>query len=117
MKHVLIVEDSHIDAFLIQTFLSRLHFLSSVSTNLFQILQSVKKGHVDIITVDLQMPEIDGLYLAEHVRKIDKQIPIIIITCQTSEQVRMTCLQNGANYYIQKPFSRKDIESVFTQFK
>ena len=117
MNRVLIIEDNLQDAFLIQTHLNRCKFLTSVSVNLFDILKKVENKLVDILTIDLQMPELDGQYLIEHVRKVDQTIPIVVITAMATEESRIACLQKGANYYITKPFSKADFERVFKNIK
>ncbi|MEZ4527245.1 MAG: response regulator [Desulfobacterales bacterium] len=66
----------------------------------------------DIILMDVQMPEMDGLDATRRIRKTNSDIPIIALTAHAYEQDRQLCLETGMNDYISKPVNRSDFIAV-----
>ena len=58
----------------------------------------------DLIVLDLGLPDMDGLYLLEYIRR-DSLTPVIVLSARTDESDKVTALDNGANDYVTKPFS------------
>ena len=117
MKHVLIVEDDPMQQLYLQIIISKMGMLTSVCLDLFLILERVKRGLVDAITIDLSMPEISGIELIKHIRTIDNEIPLIVITAYANNEMRIDAMQAGASYYLVKPVSNIDLKSVLTNIK
>lgn len=117
MKHVLIVEDLDDHAFLLQTQLNRLHFLTSVCTDAFLIMKKLKSGMLDAITIDINLPEISGIELIKHIRNIDKNVMIVVISCMQDESIRIEAAKAGASYYLLKPYSINDLRTIFEPLK
>lgn len=117
MKHVLIIDDQQDHAFLIQKQLVRLGFLTSVCVDIFQVLNRIKNGYVDVVTIDLNMPFMDGVEVIKHIRNLDREIPIIVITATNNEFKRIECLQHGADYYLVKPFYDKELKAIMEQYQ
>jgi DNA-binding NtrC family response regulator len=69
----------------------------------------VKEGAFDLLITDLKMPGINGLELIEEVRKIDKSIPILVITAYGSIESAEEAIHKGAYDYITKPFRKEQI--------
>lgn len=116
MKTVLIVEDNPHQVHLLEIMLSRFHLLTVQETNIFNILSLVEEKKVDIIILDIMLFEMSGDMMIKEIRVLDKLIPIIMITAITVEEMRIKCLQNGANYYMVKPFSFSDLQAVIRQY-
>jgi len=117
MKHVLIVEDNDEHAFLLQIQLGKLGFLSSVCVNIFHILDKVQHGMIDAITIDIGLSEINGVEVIKHVRRIDKDILIIVITSFSDESTRIHSLKSGANYHLIKPYKIEDLKTILSKVK
>ncbi len=66
----------------------------------------------DIILMDVQMPEMDGLEATRLIREKDPDIPIIALTAHAYQQDREICLATGMNDYISKPVNRSDFIAV-----
>ena len=98
MRHVLIIEDNATDIFILQMYLAKLRFMSSVVTNVFSIIDYVNQDKTDIIITDLHMPVVSGIEVIRQVRSVDKDIPIIVLTANTTEAARMDSFKAGANY-------------------
>lgn len=59
----------------------------------------------DMITLDLNLPSLDGMQVNQQIRKISKTVPIIILTARDSESDQILGLEMGADEYVSKPFS------------
>jgi DNA-binding NtrC family response regulator len=63
----------------------------------------------DIVLTDIRMPAISGLEILEAVRSRDPQVPVILMTAQASLQSAVKAVNEGAFYYLQKPFANADL--------
>ena len=65
----------------------------------------------DVITLDIEMPRMDGFELATHMRNDDrfKHVPIIMITSRTGDKHRERARQIGVNNYLGKPYQENDL--------
>ena len=59
----------------------------------------------DIITLDLNLPSMDGMLVAKEIRKVSNTVPIIMLTARDSESDQVIGLEIGADDYVTKPFS------------
>ncbi|MGB3160516.1 response regulator transcription factor [Carnobacterium sp.] len=59
----------------------------------------------DLVILDLNLPSMDGMQICLEIRKINKQIPIIMLTAKDSESDQVIGLEMGADDYVTKPFS------------
>jgi two-component system response regulator HydG len=66
----------------------------------------------DLVLTDIRMPAIGGLEVLEHVRKWDAQVPVILMTAQASLQSAVKAVNEGAFYYLQKPFSNDELVAL-----
>ena len=112
MRTVLIVDDSRTSQMLVKTTLQRLsgvQFLTADDGE--QALAVVERSHVDLMVTDINMPKMDGIELIRAVRqKRDaKSLPILIITAKGEEQARDQGLALGANAYVLKPLSAREL--------
>ena len=73
-----------------------------------EALKTFQSGGVDLIILDLGLPDMDGIDLCRHIREKDP-VPIIILTCRDDEIDRVVGLEVGADDYITKPFSKREL--------
>ena len=73
-----------------------------------EALQKVEEIHPDLILLDLMLPKIDGLEVAKEVRKT-YDMPIIMVTAKDSEIDKVLGLEIGADDYVTKPFSNREL--------
>lgn len=73
-----------------------------------EALQQVEAEHPDLILLDLMLPKIDGLEVARQVRK-KYNMPIIMVTAKDSEIDKVLGLELGADDYVTKPFSNREL--------
>jgi DNA-binding response OmpR family regulator len=72
-------------------------------------LETFKEGDFDLCVLDVMLPEMDGFTLAEEIRKINKQIPILFLTAKSLKEDKIRGLKLGADDYITKPFSIEEL--------
>ena len=105
---ILIVEDEeHIAEVLIAY--CKQHGYSTEHFNSGQgVVNFVKHNHVDLILLDLMLPKVDGITICKEVR-LFSNVPIIMVTAKSEEIDRLQGLNLGADDYICKPFSPKEV--------
>jgi DNA-binding response OmpR family regulator len=72
-------------------------------------LAAFHAGDFDLCLLDIMMPEMDGISLAEEIRKTDTRIPIIFLTAKTLKEDRIKGFRSGCDDYITKPFSTEEL--------
>jgi len=84
-------------------------FLSAVTGS--EGLEKASKGKVDLVLLDLMLPEIDGLEICKILKQNDKthHIPIIMLTAKGEETDKVVGLELGADDYVTKPFSPREL--------
>jgi DNA-binding response OmpR family regulator len=71
-------------------------------------LTEVRKTNPDLIVLDLMLPRVDGLDVCRQIR-IESNVPIIMLTARTTEEDKLIGLDIGADDYITKPFSPREV--------
>ncbi|MCK4377166.1 MAG: response regulator [Actinomycetia bacterium] len=80
MKKILIVEDEENQRLLYKTELEEEGYIVFVASNGLEGLKKFEIVHPDIVTIDIKMPDMDGIELLQRIREIDKNIPVIMLT-------------------------------------
>ena len=75
-------------------------------------LESLEREHPDLVLSDIRMPGADGLEVLKRARDIDPELPVILMTAQASLQSAMRAVNEGAYYYLQKPFSNDELLAI-----
>lgn len=68
-------------------------------------LERAIRENYDIILLDIVLPEIDGFEVLKEIRKVNKEVPIIVISARASEEDKVFVLNLGADDFVKKPFS------------
>ncbi len=108
MSKILIVEDEVRVAGLLDDYLKQSGFETSMVHNGLEVVDSVKNEIPDLILLDLMLPGKDGLELTKEIRSFSS-VPIIMITAKVEEIDRLLGLELGADDYICKPFSFREV--------
>ncbi|OGW38982.1 MAG: histidine kinase [Nitrospirae bacterium RBG_13_39_12] len=110
MAQILIVDDE-VDmlALLAMIITEKTSHKATTTNNPLEVPKLIKEGNFDLIITDLKMPGMDGIELISGVRKIDKSIPILIITAYGSIESAEEAIHKGAYDYITKPFRKEQI--------
>ena len=107
-KHILIVEDEEKIAGLLCDYLNAAGFRTSVQNNGDRVIAQVKKDPPNLILLDIMLPGKDGMQLCREIRQFSN-VPIIMITARVEEVDRLLGLELGADDYICKPFSTREV--------
>ncbi len=108
---ILIVEDERDIVELLRYNLREADFKVNTVQNGADALQRAVDDPPDLILLDLMLPEVDGLIVCRLLKNDPrtKNIPIVMLTAKTEEQDRVTGLELGADDYITKPFSPREV--------
>ena len=107
-QHILIVDDDKELRTLVSDVLVNNGFRVSVAENGSAMTQALATARVDLIILDILMPGEDGLSLCRRLRA-NGTIPIIMLTARASEFDRVLGLEMGADDYLPKPFSTREL--------
>lgn len=105
---VLIVDDDEKLVKLLQTYFDKDGFISYSANNGLDALVAVREKKPDIIVLDLMLPGLDGWGVCRIIRR-DSDVPIIMLTARDEESDRLVGLEIGADDYVTKPFSPKEV--------
>lgn len=87
-------------------------------TNLQKARQSDSHGPFDLLLLDVNLPDGSGLDFCREVRQTGKRLPIIMLTARTDDDSVVTGFESGANDYVKKPFSNRELLArIQTQLK
>ncbi len=104
-RKILIVDD---DRDLAQSLAEQLtlhkEFDTSIAHNASQAFSAVKDGHVDLVLLDVGLPDVDGREACRILRKDNFKNPVIMLTAHESDSDTILGLESGANDYVTKPF-------------
>ncbi|MGB8658126.1 MAG: response regulator transcription factor [Candidatus Zixiibacteriota bacterium] len=110
-KKILIIEDDKDIVDLLKLYLTKEGFVHKEASDGFSGLQKAKAESFDLIILDLMLPEMDGLQVCKELRGDPKtaSIPIIMLTAKAEETDKIVGLELGADDYVTKPFSPKEL--------
>ncbi|MEZ4513940.1 MAG: response regulator transcription factor [Chloroflexota bacterium] len=105
---ILVVEDESSIQTIIRTYLTNAGFTVILSDNGLEALKLAKQANPDLIVLDLNLPGLDGLEVAVRLRECS-DVYILMLTARGEEVDRITGLQLGADDYLTKPFSPREL--------
>lgn len=108
MKTVLVVDDEPKIARVARDYLEHAGFRVASASAGKEALAAFRSASPDLIVLDLGLPDIDGLDVARTVRRISN-VPIVMLTGRGDESDRVAGLELGADDYVTKPFSPKEL--------
>jgi two-component system, chemotaxis family, chemotaxis protein CheY len=115
MRNVLIVEDSKAIRSMIRMALEEAGgFFTAEAGNGFEALKTLPTRHFDLIITDINMPDINGLELIGYVKSNPtyREIPLVIVSTEKSEEDKKRGIALGAAGYIVKPFKKEELLEV-----
>jgi DNA-binding response OmpR family regulator len=105
---ILIVEDDHNTAALIATYLQREGFTTQTSHDGAEALTLARRHPPGFVILDVMLPQVDGWEICRELRKIS-DVPILMLTAREEEIDRVLGLSLGADDYVVKPFSPREL--------
>ncbi len=112
---VLVAEDNAVNAKVAQGFLSRLGHRSLVARNGVEALRELASRHFDVVLMDMQMPEMDGLEATRRIRATEAErestrLPIFIVSANALPEDEAAGLASGADAFLRKPIALDRLE-------
>ncbi|HSD58847.1 MAG TPA: response regulator [Methanotrichaceae archaeon] len=112
-------EDNPVNQRVAQMMLRNLGYLADVVTNGLEALEALAHQSYDIILMDIQMPEMDGLEATRIIRQrlsAEKQPRIIAVTAHALDYSREMCIDAGMDDYIAKPVHKEDLAEMLEKY-
>ena len=118
---VLVAEDNAVNRELITTVLRKMGHTVEVATNGYQALGALDRQVFDVVFMDVQMPDLDGIKATREIRRLEQErpradrsapaphVPIIALTAHALKGDRENCLAAGMDDYLSKPVRRADL--------
>ena len=106
---ILVVEDDDAISQSVEYALGRAGFRTLTAADGARGLRLFRAQRPDLVVLDLMLPQVDGWRFTEEVRREDEDVPIIVCSARTSEFDRVNGLEIGADDYLTKPFSMKEL--------
>lgn len=112
---ILVAEDNDLNRQVVKAILSRMGHKVTLCDNGSEAVQQCMSKHFDIVLMDMQMPEMDGLEAARKIRSskgMSYAAPIIALTANAFESDKQACFQAGMNGFASKPINRKKLQQT-----
>jgi two-component system alkaline phosphatase synthesis response regulator PhoP len=107
-KRVLVVDDDVKTVELVKLYLKRDGYRVLTAYDGIEALRLAREGHPDLIVLDLMLPGMDGLEVCRTLRA-ESDVPVIMLTAKTTDQDKLAGLDLGADDYVTKPFSPREL--------
>ena len=108
MPRILIADDEPNIREVISFALERAGFTTATARNGSEAIQQFRRGPLDLIILDIGMPEMDGLEVCRQIRKTS-EVPILFLSARDEEIDRILGLEIGGDDYVTKPFSAREL--------
>ncbi|HOV84737.1 MAG TPA: response regulator [Syntrophobacteraceae bacterium] len=127
---VLVAEDNLVNQQLAKRMLEVLGCEVDLAANGIEALNAFETGSYDLVLMDCQMPEMDGLQASMAIRErekasdsrypegalVSRAVPIIAVTGQVSDHDRDSCIAAGMNDFLSKPFRLHEVEAMLKKW-
>jgi signal transduction histidine kinase/CheY-like chemotaxis protein len=116
--HILVAEDNAVNCKVVLAMLERLGYRADCVGNGLEVLQSLARQPYDLVLMDLQMPELDGLEATRRIRAVapGKTLPYILaLTANVRKEDYNACLEAGMQDFLSKPMRSDDLMSALAR--
>jgi CheY-like chemotaxis protein len=116
----LLAEDNLASRLIVQKTLEKLGHTVEVASNGIEVLQRLEGNRIDLIVMDVEMPEMGGLEVTRQIRQQEartgRHLPILAITAYAMREDQERCLAAGVDGYLPKPFSPDRLSGAIERF-
>jgi two-component system chemotaxis response regulator CheY len=113
---ILLVDDSRTIRNIQKNVLKQLGHTDTVeAADGFEALKQIKAQRPDLVLVDWNMPNMDGITLVRRVRETDKNLPMIMVTTEAEKRRVIEAIKAGVNNYVVKPFTAETLSEKIEQ--
>ena len=116
-SEILVIDDNADIRFLICNILKEKEYVVRSAANYDQALFEINKKTPDLAVIDIKLDkgDRDGIDLLKHIMKIDKSVPVIMISGHANVQLAVEAIRIGAYEFVEKPFSTEKILNYVTR--
>jgi CheY-like chemotaxis protein len=113
-RNILIVDDFDDTRLLLRTWLEKKGYRVAEAENGNEAVAKAEGGEFDLIIMDVEMPELDGLSATRKIRQITNSmtVPIVAVSAYGADQFRAEALAAGCNEYVSTPFEPEELEKL-----
>ncbi|GGB08710.1 PAS domain-containing hybrid sensor histidine kinase/response regulator [Puia dinghuensis] len=108
---VLIAEDNIVNMRVARKFLTKWGIEVHEAMNGVEAVEKCRRGNFDLVLIDLEMPEMDGITALAEIRKVHPSVPAIAFTAAVYEDMRVDLIQKGFMEVVPKPFRPEDLHN------
>lgn len=105
---ILVVDDDEKIVKILVTYLTKEGYLTEIATDGRSAVEKARQWQPDVVLLDVMLPELDGWGVCKEIRR-DSDVPIIMLTARDAETDRVIGLEIGADDYVTKPFSPREL--------
>jgi signal transduction histidine kinase/ActR/RegA family two-component response regulator len=117
---VLLADDNEMNLKIAMAILEQMGCKTTVVETGVEALKAYQSGEYDIVLMDVQMPEMDGLTATKKMREMElldgKHTPVVAITAHAFDEYKQQCLEAGMDDFISKPFKKKTFEDLIERW-
>ncbi len=106
---ILIIDDEEIMREILDALLSREGYEVRLASNAAEGLDLIRSVPFDVVILDMMMPGMDGISALDEIRKLDEDLPVLMITAFASVENAIAAMKRGAFDYITKPFKNDEV--------
>jgi len=119
---ILLAEDNPVNQKVALRVLKHLGYQADVVGNGKEVIKAIADKSYDLIFMDIQMPEMDGLEATQYIRSQEKEsqlppIAIVAITANATHDDQYTCHKAGMNDYISKPIQIEELRKILQRYE
>lgn len=117
---ILLVEDNPVNIMLAKKMLAKTNHKITVAENGRLAVEKAKSDIFDVIFMDLQMPEMNGIEATKQIRKLSsvgKNVPIVALTADVSQKSVDSCIASGMNDFLAKPFKADELKAKIEKWR
>lgn len=109
LSKILVVDDESHMRQLVRIYLQNAGYMVDEAVDGPMALERLEEGRPQLVVLDLMMPGMDGFEVCQHIREIDPEIPILMLTARTAVEDKVIGLSFGADDYLIKPFDGREL--------
>lgn len=114
--HVLVVEDNLVNRMVLEQMLQRMDQRVTSCENGLEAVRIVATGDFDVVLMDCELPEMDGIQATRAIRATGSRVPIVALTAEATMENRERCREAGMDGFLEKPLIMSELKRVLWKF-